>query len=323
MIPCNADVLIWGIMIAALVVLANARAGDIIKTNASLGHVETDMDLRVEVLSLTVSKLGRDAIGHGVNPFNDHDFFSERAGTVVLAKITPPSPALKLMAKSCRLISFKDNLGTDLFTNASAGTGNNAFGLNRSFEVLSANEPGYFGVWIRSAQLPDRTATNITAEILLAFAPTSGEKSESRSRVVIKANEVATVGPVKIKFFRQHSHSHSQTNQSSGSLERVYWLAGFLPSPGTKIVSVAFLSEKSDDPILFVKDLDDGGNPLSSNNSSQATEVKRGEAKDDFSVLTGYSFTPPEDGKVTIKVRYFSSSALVEKHCLVSTGLSP
>src|ERR1039458_3070339 len=121
---CNVHVPISGIMIAALEVLANARAGDIIKTNASLGHVETDMDLRVEVLSLTVSKLGRDAIGHGVNPFNDHDFFSERAGTVVLAKITPPSPALKLMAKSCRLISFKDNLGTDLFTNASAGTGN-------------------------------------------------------------------------------------------------------------------------------------------------------------------------------------------------------
>src|ERR1039457_5778576 len=101
---CNVDVLIWGIMIAALVVLANARAGDIIKTNASLGHVETDMDLRVEVLSLTVSKLGRDAIGHGVNPFNDYDLLKERAGTVVMAKITPPAAALRLMAESCRLV---------------------------------------------------------------------------------------------------------------------------------------------------------------------------------------------------------------------------
>ena len=310
-------------MIAALVVLANAHAGDIIKTNGSLGHVETDIDLRVEVLSLTVSKLSPNAFGHGVSPFNDHDVLSERAGTVVLAKITPPSPALKLMAKSCRLISFRDNLGTDLFTNSGAGAGDNAFWQNRPLDVLSANEPGYFGVRIRSAQLPARAATNLTAEVLLAFAPTSGEKNESRSSVVIKANEIATVGPVKIKFFRHQAHSHSQTNQLFGSLEPVYWLAGFLPSPGTKIVSVAFLSEKSDDPILFVKDLDDGGNPLSSNNSSQATGVKRGEANDDFSGLPGYSFTPPEDGKVTIKVRYFASSALVEKHCLISTGLSP
>ena len=310
-------------MIAALVVLANAHAGDIIKTNASLGHVEIDMDLRVEVLSLTVSKLSRDPFGNGVHPFNDPDVLSERAGTVVLAKITPPSPALKLMAKSCRLISFRDNLGTDLFTNSGAGAVNNAFWGNRPLEVLSANEPGYFGVRIRSAQLPARAATNLTAEVLLAFAPTSGEKSESRSSVIIKANEITTVGPVKIKFFRQQAHSHSQTNQSLGSLEPVYWLAGFLPSPGTRIVSVAFLSEKSDDPILFVKDLDDGGNPLSSTHSSQATGVKRGEAKDDFSGRTGYSCTPPEDGKVTIKVRYFPSSALVEKHCLISTGLSP
>jgi hypothetical protein len=310
-------------MIAALVVLANARAGDIIKTNASLGHVETDMDLRVEVLSLTVSKLSRDPFGNGENPFNDYDLLKERAGTVVLAKITPPAAALRLMAESCRLVGFKDDAGTDLFTNASAGPGNNIFQGNRPFVVLDANEPGYFGVRIRSTRLPARTATRVTAEVLLAFAPTTGEKSESKSDVAIKANEVATVGPVKIKFFAVPAHSHQWTNQPAAKPERVYWRAGFLPDAGIKIVSVAFFSEKADDPILFVKDLDDGGNAVSSKNSSYAGGAERGETKDLFSGRTGYSFTPPEDGKVSIKIRYLPTSALVEKRCLVSTGLSP
>lgn len=307
----------------ALPLFAGASELQPATTNQPAETTPTNPDLRVEVLSLTVSKLSRDAFGNGENPFNDYDLLKERAGTVVLAKITPPAAALRLMAESCRLVGFKDDTGTDLFSNASAGPGNNIFRGNRPFEVLDANEPGCFGVRIRSARLPARAATRVTAEVLLAFAPTTGEKSESKSGVAIKANEVATVGPVKIKFFPMPAHSHQRTNQPVAKPERVYWLAGFLPDPGIKIVSVAFFSEKADDPILFVKDLDDGGNAVSSKNSSYAGGAERGETKDLFSGRTGYSFTPPEDGKVSIKVRYLPTSALVEKRCLISTGISP
>jgi len=308
---------------AALPLFAGASEHQPATTNQPAETTPANPDMRVEVLSLTVSKLSRDAFGNGENPFYDYDLLKERAGTVVLAKVTPPAAALRLMAESCRLVGFKDDAGTDLFTNASAGPGNNIFWGNRTLEVLDAKEPGCFGVRIRSTRLPAPAATRVTAEVLLAFAPTSGEKSESKSGVAIKANEVATVGTVKIKFYPMPAHSHPRTNQPAAKPERVYWLAGFLPDAGIKIVSVAFFSEKTDAPILFVKDLDDRGNAASSNNSSYAGGAERGEAKDLFSGRTGYSFTPPEDGKVTIKIRYLPTSALVEKRCLISTGISP
>jgi len=44
---------------------------------------------------------------------------------------------------------------------------------------------------------------------------------------------------------------------------------------------------------------------------------------DPFGNCVWYGFTPPEDGKITIKLRYYDAKSLVEKHCIISTGLSP
>ena len=43
----------------------------------------------VEVLSLFVSKLARDAFGNAVNPFSGMGFNQGKAGTLVFAEITP------------------------------------------------------------------------------------------------------------------------------------------------------------------------------------------------------------------------------------------
>jgi len=310
-------------VVAALPLFAGASELQPATTNQPARATTMEPDMRVEVLSLTLSKLERDDFGNAVTPFNDYGFWKEQAGTVVLAKITPTgSSSLRLLGDKCQLITFTDDAGTDLFTNAAAKLGDDFFAGNRPLETLTAKDPGCFGVRLRSARLPARAATRVTAEVLLTFAPTSGEKSELKSDVAFKTGQMISVGPVKIKFQPLHSISHHRTNQPVARPEPDHWTASFLADKATTIVSVAFFSEASDQPILLVKDLDARGKAASFNGTYK-TGTEPGEAKDDFSSLVGYGFNPPGDGKVTIKIRHLPTSALVERRCLISTGISP
>jgi hypothetical protein len=321
--PAGLAALLLGAVVV-LPVLAGTSDSKSPTTNQTAIVNTTDTDMRVEVLSLTVSKLERDDFGNAVSPFNDFGFFKEHSGTVVLAKITPPSSSpLKLLGERCRLIDFKDDTGTDLFTNASAGLGGGFFQGNRPLEILTTKDSGCFGVRIRSARLPARAATRLTADVLLTFAPTTGERIESKPNFDIKDGQVTTLGPLKIKLKVMPSSSYHRTNQPVARPQPAYWLASFLPEQGATILSVAFFSEKSDEPVLLVKNLDSGGKAGSSNTGFYKTGAEPGEAKDAFSNLVGYGFTPPEDGKATVKIRYLPTDTLVEKHCIISTGISP
>lgn len=295
--------------------LMRGAPGQQVSTAAPPDAAATNADFQVDVLSLTVSKLGRDGFGNAVSPFNVLGVSTEQSGTVVLAKITPHfSTPLELLREKCRLTGFKDDAGTDLFPNANAGLGNDLFSANRPLEMLNANEPACFGVKIKSARLPARAATRLTAEVLLAFAPAGGERSQSKSEVGLQAGQITTVGPVKIKIIGPHNSSH-RTNETA------YWWASFLPDPDVIVTSVAFLSEKSDEPVLVVKNIE-AKVPGRSRGADKSGPGKA-EAKDDFSSLSGYSFIPPANGKVTIKIRYFDAKELVTKRCFISTGISP
>jgi hypothetical protein len=287
-----------------------------------------DNQLGIEVLSVSVSKLARDSFGHAVNPFTGMNSYQGEGGTVVLAKITPRwSSPLKIQAEKCRLLSFKDDVGTDLFTNAAAGLGNAFFSENRPLEIFTAREPGCFGLRTRSARLPAHAANRLTAEVLLVFSRTSEEHAKQRTDVLLQTNEVVTVGPLKVKFTFQRPSSYPSsyygTNQTAASSQSPYWLASFLPEKDVAIASVAFLSNSSDEPILVAKNVSAEGNASSSNTGIYNRRPDSAKPPDDFYNLVRHSFRPPENGKITMKVRYFDVESLVEKHCFISTGLSP
>ena len=88
------------------------------------------------------------------------------------------------------------------------------------------------------------------------------------------------------------------------------------------MASVALFSEKSDEPILVIKNFGAEGNAASSSSGMYRGSPASGKSQDAFAGSGGYGFRPPEDRKVTIKVRYYNAASLIEKHCLVSTGLS-
>jgi hypothetical protein len=281
-------------------------------------------ELGVEVLSLSLSKLPRDDFGNVVNPFSGMGFNQGEAGTVVFARITPRlSSSLVLQTGKCRLLSFKDDVGTDLFTNAPAGMGDGIFSGNRPLEILAGADRGILGIKTRSARLPARAATRLTAEVLLVFGRTSEERVEQKGDVLLQTQEVVTVGPLKVKFKEQAASSYYRTNQAAAGSSSTFWMASFLPEKDVAIASVAFFSEKSDEPILSAKNVNAEGNASSANTGAYSSNRDAGGSAGGFAKAVGYGFRPPDDRKISIKVRYYDVGSLVEKRCVISTGLSP
>ena len=281
-------------------------------------------ELGVEVLSLSVSKLARDAFGNAVNPFTGLGSGAGESGTVVFSKITPRwSPPLKLQGEKCRLLSFKDDAGTVLLTNAAAELGSSVFPGNRPLEILTARDSGIFGLKLRSDRVPARTANRLIAEVLLVFSRSSEERAAQKTAVRLQSNEVVTIGPLKVKFTEQPVSASDRTNQSSAGTPATYWWARFWPEKETAIASVAFFSEKSDEPILVAKNVSGETNATGWSTGLYPMNPDPGSSRDGFSNRSGYGFRPPEDKKVSIKVRYYDVGSLVEKRCVISTGLSP
>ncbi len=281
-------------------------------------------ELGVEVLSLSVSKLARDAFGNAVNPFSGMGFDQGEAGTVVFAKITPRlSTSVVLQADKCRLLSFKDDVGTDLFTDARARMGDEFFSGNRPLEILPSADRDIIGIKTRSARTPARAATRLTAEVLLVFGLTSEERIAQKADVLLQTQDVVTVGPLKVKFKEPAANSYSRTNRAAAGSLSTYWMASLLPEKGLAIASVSFFSEKSDEPILSAKNVGAEGQAASANSGVYGSNRGAGHSGGGFDNAVAYGFRPPEDKKISIKVRYYGVGSLVEKRCVISTGLGP
>jgi hypothetical protein len=310
---------------------AHAQHSDTV-TNQFTGLAETpasspDKELGVEVLSVSVSKLARDSFGNPMNPFNSFNLNEADPGTVLLAKITPREAApWELQPDRCRVVSFTDDVGTDLSTNAAPKSEDHFFPRNRPLDMLTAREQGRsFGVRIRSSRVPAPTANRLIADVSLLFRIGSEERTEQRTDVLLQTNEMVTVGPLQVKFLVGSSarNPFAPTNPPAAQTQVRHWLAAFRPQGDIGVASVTFFSAKSDEPILVAKNITAEGVASSYHPGVTEQWPKSRSSDDPFANCVWCGFTPPEDGRVTIKLRYYDAKSLVEKHCIISTGLSP
>lgn len=287
----------------------------------------SEIEFDVQPLSISVSQLERDSFGNPRNPFGFFGMNEPDPGTVVLAKITPKGDAKwQIQPEHCRVVSFRDDLGTDLSTNAAPASEDHFFPRNRPLDVLDAREnSGCWGLRVRSQRVPAAGATRLIADVALQCRLDSKEQSKDRQDVPIQTNEVVIVGPLQVKFVASayREFPATRTNKTVAAKPRPFCLAAFLPQKDVAIASVTFFSSKSDEPILSAKNITAEGVASSSNPSVTERRPKSKPSEDPFANCIGYGFTPPEDGKVTIKVRYYDRKSLVEKHCIITTGLSP
>ena len=134
-----------------------------------------------------------------------------------------------------------------------------------------------------------------------------------------------TVGPLKVKIMTLPPNPSVRTNELAPGSQSPYGMAtaSFLPDKDVAIASVAFFTQSADEPILVAKDLHAKGNASSLNGGIEDGRPFPGNVKDGFSHRVKYGFTPPLNRKITIKVRYYEVGSLVERRCVISTGLSP
>ena len=282
-----------------------------------------DDKMGIEVLSISVSKLSRDSFGNAILPFRSNSMQEGEGGTVVLSRLTTqPAAPLTLLPENCRLLSFKDDLGTDLLGSDNGGLRDPFFSRNRPLEILTAAEPGVLGVRARSARVPARGAKRVDAEVLLVYCPNDAARLEQKVGVSLQTNEAVVVGPIRLKF-TTYSSFYPRTNQVAGNSESVCWLASCLREKGAAVASVALFSEKSDEPIMVIKRFDAEADAGRSSSGHYNGRPASGKSQDTAAGSVAQGFRPPEDRKVTIKVRYYDPASLIEKHCVISTGLSP
>jgi hypothetical protein len=286
-----------------------------------------DIEFDVQTLSISVSRLERDGFGNPRNPFGFIAMNEPEPGTVVLAKITPRGGGKwQIQPEHCRVVSFKDDKGTDLSTNAAPASQDHFFPRNRPLDVLDArDEKGCWGLRVRSQKVPAAGATRLTADVILVCRQDGEEQTKEGRDILIRTNETVTVGPLKIKFIpsSRGEFSLTRTNMAATAKPRRFCLAAFLLQNDVAIASVTFFSSKVDEPILSAKNIASDGTADRANPYVTETKPKSKSSDDPFANCTGYGFTPPDDDKVTIKVRYYDRKLLVEKHCLITTGLSP
>jgi len=288
-----------------------------------------DFDVDVEVLTVSVSKLARDTFGNPVSPFSFVGLNEADPGVSLLAKITPRGlTSVTLLQERTWVVSFTDDVGTDLSTNAAPRTEDRFFPRNRPLEILTDRGQGLcHGLRLRSSRLPAPGATRLIADVVLVFRASGEEQADQKTNVRVQTNDVVKVGPLRVKFTVPAPNPHAPKPPPAAIPQGGYWRASFLPRDDVAIASVTFFSKNSDEPILVAKNINPEGKAASASTGMYSQNPKKDSAgdgdKDPFAKCVGYGFKPPEDGKITIKVRYCDVGSLVEKHCLISTGLSP
>ena len=176
-----------------------------------------------------------------------------------------------------------------------------------------------------STRLPAPTANRLIVDVSLLFRMGSEERTEQRTDVLLQTNEVVTVGPLKVKFLvgAPARNPFAPTNPPAAQTQVRHWLAAFLPQGDIGVASVTFFSAKSNEPILGAKNITPEGVASSYHPGFTAQRPKSRDSGDPFANCVWYGFAPPEDRMLTIKLRYYDAKSLVEKHCIISTGLSP
>ncbi|MHB1561804.1 MAG: hypothetical protein ACYC61_30510 [Isosphaeraceae bacterium] len=158
--------------------------------------------VRVDVLSLQVSKLPRDQFGHGIKPVTNENvaFWLANAGTAVDLRITLDRNADRFVEGSSRVLRFVDDRGGDLTKPRDDEPINTFFPDNKLILVKPGPRLDEAEVILRAPGVPKPGATRIKVHADLVFLAGSDEQTAEVRDLEPKPGTSATIGPVKLKF---------------------------------------------------------------------------------------------------------------------------
>ncbi len=158
--------------------------------------------VRVDVLSLQVSKLPRDQFGHGIKPGTNENvaFWLANVGTAVDLRITLDRNGARFLDGSSRIVRFADDRGGDLMKPRDGEPMNLAFPDNKSIIVKPGPRLDEAEVILRAPGVPKPGATRIKVHADLVFLAGSEEQTAEARDLDPKPGTSATIGPIKLQF---------------------------------------------------------------------------------------------------------------------------
>ena len=254
------------------------------------GKEEEAPGMILEPLSMTISKFDRNTFGNGVNPFSPVAM-NTVTGTSLLVKVTPASPWKgRLVLSKGKLISFRDDKGTDLLSLPKNQKRSPFKGGSKNMQVLESRRGDLFGIQLSGAKAPSAGATHLIAEGSLFF--TAGVRAEvEHGALALKSGSIVKVGPLRLIFSQ---------NEVPGFSEGI-WLVQILHGSEVVDASLQLFGADAKKPICDPETV--SGSRFSNNG------------------VVSYGFNSPE-GKVSrIKIRYSSEENLVELPFKLKTRL--
>jgi hypothetical protein len=281
--------------------------------------------VRLDVLSLQVSKLPRDGFGHGIKPGTNENiaFWLANSGTAIDLRITLDRSIVQFDESASRLIRFADDKDVDL-TRPPAGVAiNTFFADNKPIIVKPGPEAHEAEVILRGFGTPAPGATKLQIHADLVFLGGSGERVAERRGLVPTPGTTATIGPLHLRF-KDPQQAIEEAARARARVEpplhrlndpRQFGpLAGRLPGPGgdaRDTVKVAFDYEPFEMPIKSVICLSPQGNLV----ATAEGRLFNGESGGTF--LLGV----PDMPRIHLRVVYFEKSGLITVPVRLDTGV--
>lgn len=192
--------LAWCAVAAAAAWAQDAKTGKAEK-QATAGS-STVKPVRVDVLSLQVTKLPRDQFGHGIKPGTNENvaFWLANTGTAIDLRITLDRPGARFLERSSRIVRFADDRDGNLIRPRDDEPIDTIFPDNKPIVVKPGPRRDEAEVILRAPGVPRPGATRIKVHADLVFLAGSDERTVEVRDLEPKPGSSATIGPVKLKF---------------------------------------------------------------------------------------------------------------------------
>jgi hypothetical protein len=256
--------------------------------------------VKVEIVSLQMTKLKRDEFGNGLKPGTTESvaFWLANSGTAVNLVVKMGRPISGFEEESSRLIRFVDDKGTDLTQPPDGRPVNTFFPSNKPVVVKLGPRPGEADVILRGYGTPAPGATKMTIHADLAFLVGTNERSVTQKGIDPKPGTQAAVGPMLVTF--------KDPGQFGAQLGRV------APEKAdARSMTVAFDYGPLAKPIKELVFLDSAGESIKTLESHMFAHGRGGSV----------SFTMPKAARIDMKLVYYERSDEIAVPVRLETGV--
>jgi hypothetical protein len=289
----------------ALAVSCLAWCGDLSAQEPKAGKADRAADaravrpVRLDVLSLQVSKLPRDQFGHGIKPGTKENvaFWLANTGTVVDLRIKLDRPVARFDETASRLVRFADDRDGDLARLPDGQEIDTFFPDNKPIVVKPGPLPDEAEIILRAPGTPKPGSTRINVQADLVFLAGSDERTAEARDVDPAPGNRATIGPLRLQF-----EDPKDLPAAAGRLQRL---------GGGQGEMVAFEYEPVEKPIKSLVCLGPDGEPITTLDSGNFQGNRGGSVW----------FNVPRAKGLHLRVAYFEKSGEITVPVRVETGV--